>query len=1182
MPRASLVRLSLCAVVVLTVGVGLISFPQPAAAADDTVTTELQPGLNLTGWTQSMASVEAIFDAIPELDLVYAWDAENQWFRWAARTETGVLGDLETLTPGMGLWLSITGREPVTWTRQFVEAAAVARLTEGWNLVIWGGEDNMTSEEALKDLEHILDTALDVDGRRPLKLSRGGAYWLDLAAPRRWDQLYRYPAFEFVSDYSPAKQREVRQHVDELVEFFYQRLGVRASGLTIRYGDPTLDACGEYRSATHTIFIADDGCFRALAHEYVHALQGQLSANSDLVPGWLVEGTAEYWADVYHDAFQPEDSPWQSEDYAWQFRLLARRVERLAFIPARQTYDVAHLAAHTLIKRVGEDRVLSYFRTLTEGRGFGWQDSFRSTFELEPAQFYLDFATQFSDVKFAVACPVAWYQAGEGAATPVQEECRTISGTITDLQGRPRSGILVDVVQPSNEHIYVATAAVVTGPEGNFSLVVPSGTYFVALKADFRATGYSTGGRSYFGGSTGFTNDLYQAQKIDVSRGNSAHIVISQSAVSGVVRGRNQEPLRGIKILLVRPNPNNPHTIGGTEVPYGWAGDQAWITEESGEFKKLVEPGTYKIAVVCSERLAFGTFAGWFGGERGLTPVVGEAAEIVVGSADVTGIAIDLPFTHAEVKGESCSPVGGQRAATDPSAPAIPGPSGAFNAAGWIEPLAGLSFPGPNLSSVQEEEQGQTQSPLEDEDEEGDADEDETYVPPRIEFVLDVTPEHKDEVRALVEDVVDFFHQRLGVRASGLTIRYGDLSIPVCGFYEPEAHTITIALPETCFHLIPHEYIHALQGQLRERTYLGPPWIVEGSADYWAAVYYDATGGEDYVTTFQSVVRHSRNIGFIPTSPDYSVGHMAVHYLAKRFGEEALTSYFRDPLEPARDGWNSSFAEAFGIGLNQFYVDFAQELRLISENIACPVAWYAPGRSDGDAPAEHCRRVEGTVTDLQGTPRSGVYVEVTTDRSGKYLTESSAFGATNDDGEFSLILPKGTYRVVSCTPGPSYSDSPCLGTTLHLPGYVMGQDVNLESRDRTDVGISLGMISGIMVGSNNEPVRDMRLELVTPVEGLYFPVVGAIIAEHERVYLYQKRTAGDGGFQWLVPRGVYRIVVLCTKGRFVGWYGGSSGLAGMQSESTAITIDTTDATDIVIRLPVTREEATSDRCVAAE
>ena len=518
---------------------GSCSFPQPAAAADDTVTTELQPGLNLAGWTEDEASIEAIFDDIPALDLVYAWDAGDQWFRWAARTESGVQGDLTTLTPGMGLWLSITGREPVTWTRRIVAQVASASLREGWNLVVWGGEDNMASEEALKDLEHILHTALDVDARRPLKFGRGDAYWLDVAVSREWDQLYRYPAFEFVSGYSPEKQREVRQKVDELVEFFYQRLGVRASGLTLRYGDRTVSACGEYRSATHTIFIRDDACFRALAHEYVHALQGQLTGNSDLVPGWLVEGSADYWADVYRDALQ-------SEDYLQEFRRLARRVERLAFIPAHPTYDVAHLAAHTLIKRVGEDRVVSYFRALSEGQGFGWQDPFRSTFGLDPAQFYLEFATQFSEVKYQVACPVAWYEPGDGEANPVEEECRTISGTVTDLQGHPRGGILVDVFPPSGSGGDGATASVVTGADGQFSLVVPSGTYVVALKADFRSAGTSTGGRSYFGGSTGFTNDYFQANRINVETAatQTTYSNCLRPLFPAVVRSRNQEPLK--------------------------------------------------------------------------------------------------------------------------------------------------------------------------------------------------------------------------------------------------------------------------------------------------------------------------------------------------------------------------------------------------------------------------------------------------------------------------------------------------------------------------------------------------------------------------------------------------------------------------------------------------------------
>ena len=707
---------------------------------------------------------------------------------------------------------------------------------------------------------------------------------------------------------------------------------------------------------------------------------------------------------------------------------------------------------------MGEDRVVSYFRALSAGTAFGWQDPFRSTFGMDPAQFYLEFATQFAEVKYQVACPTAWYEPGGGEAHPVEEECRTISGTVTDLQGRPRSGILVDVSPPSRNGGDTPTASVVTGADGQFSLVVPGGTYVLGLRADFRSAGTSTGGRSYFGGSTGFTNDYFQANSINVETGNSGHIQIASAAVSGMVRSRNQEPLKGMTVFLVRPSPTNPFTIGGTEVPYRWVTPASRPTEESGEFRRLVEPGTFKIAVFCGENSVSGTFVGWFAGERGLASAVAEASEIVVGSADVTGIAIDVPFyacgsegtvvlclstSNAPLRTLATSHFQGLRQPSTRAAGSSRCPASALRC---------LTCPRRRSLDRQDE----TRSPLDDA-EDADGPQDETYVPPRIEFVMDVTPEHKDEVRALVDDVVDFFHQRLGVRASGLTIRYGDLSIFVCGIYEPEIHTITMAHPGRCFGLIPHEYVHALQGQLRERTHLGPPWIVEGSADYWAAVYYDATGGDDYVTQFQSVVRYARNIGFIPTGSDYSVGHMGVHYLVKQFGEKALAAYFRDPLDPARDGWNSEFEDAFGIGLNQFYRNFAGELTLLGDDVACPVSWYAPGRAEGDEPAEDCRRVEGTVTDLEGAPRSGVYVEATTERHGRYFLDGTAFDATDDDGQFALALPSGSYRVVACIPGPSHVGSPCNGTTLHRPGYVRGQDINLQFRDRTGVGISPGI-----------------------------------------------------------------------------------------------------------------------------
>ena len=205
MRRSARVSAGIAVLLVLAIGPALFASPRSALAADDTVTTVLQPGLNLAGWTVDEASIEAIFDDIPALDLVYAWDADDQWFRWAARTDTGVLGDLRTLTPGMGLWLSITGREPVTWRRPIVIQAADASLGEGWNIAVWVGEDGIGTSEALQDIDHILTAVQDADGRKPGLLRRGEAFWLKVSAPREWWQpATEAPAYELPGSNSLA------------------------------------------------------------------------------------------------------------------------------------------------------------------------------------------------------------------------------------------------------------------------------------------------------------------------------------------------------------------------------------------------------------------------------------------------------------------------------------------------------------------------------------------------------------------------------------------------------------------------------------------------------------------------------------------------------------------------------------------------------------------------------------------------------------------------------------------------------------------------------------------------------------------------------------------------------------------------------------------------------------------
>ena len=164
-----------------------------SATSGETVTTELQPGLNLTGWTEPEAPVAAIFEAIPALEAVYAWANDDQWFHWAVRTDSGFAGDLERLTPGLGLWLDVGGGEAFAWSRPIVPQTGLALLREGWNLTVWAGDDGTPASQALKHLGGIVQATLDADGRQPQRLSRGGSFWLKVSAPKQWWQLNQPP-----------------------------------------------------------------------------------------------------------------------------------------------------------------------------------------------------------------------------------------------------------------------------------------------------------------------------------------------------------------------------------------------------------------------------------------------------------------------------------------------------------------------------------------------------------------------------------------------------------------------------------------------------------------------------------------------------------------------------------------------------------------------------------------------------------------------------------------------------------------------------------------------------------------------------------------------------------------------------------------------------------------------------
>lgn len=99
----------------LGVALAPLSASSDAPAADaDAITTRLLPGWNLAGWIGPDTPTQRAFERLPALVRIGAWDSEAQRYLRASR---GRYEELPTLTPGMGLWMLVSGSEPVEWTR---------------------------------------------------------------------------------------------------------------------------------------------------------------------------------------------------------------------------------------------------------------------------------------------------------------------------------------------------------------------------------------------------------------------------------------------------------------------------------------------------------------------------------------------------------------------------------------------------------------------------------------------------------------------------------------------------------------------------------------------------------------------------------------------------------------------------------------------------------------------------------------------------------------------------------------------------------------------------------------------------------------------------------------------------------------------------------------------------------
>ncbi len=425
------------ALLLAALGLGVASTHGSASAqepASDTITTELQPGWNLIGWMGPDTTASDLFDKIPALLVVAAWDRDAARYAWARRGGT-VPPELAQLTRGQGLFLWVSGSEPVDWTRPASAEGMLLTLAEGYNLVGWAGLDGTPIAEAVGRFGEALvgvstwnaetqsyeryEPGVDEPAEGVAVLNHGDALWVELSEERRWWQSRpKRIAFMLHGDLRLTQEQEAgyRQELAHVQAFFLERYGIEPPEFSVHFfhGPSHLATAGGGRISVY--WPADDPPEAVpWSHEYFHLLQSavrQGHGGASGSPTWLSEGSATYAANLYsHARWGDED-----EGFRWQMWSISREIAELRPLehrgPFRATqgvgYNLGTLATDWLVRRAAglstenvrftreelagldaqtkHDSYIQYFRLL--GSSATWQEAFEAAFGIAVDDFY--------------------------------------------------------------------------------------------------------------------------------------------------------------------------------------------------------------------------------------------------------------------------------------------------------------------------------------------------------------------------------------------------------------------------------------------------------------------------------------------------------------------------------------------------------------------------------------------------------------------------------------------------------------------------------------------------------------------------------------------------------------------------------------------------------------------------
>ena len=365
-------------------------------------------------------------------------------------------------------------------------------------------------------------------------------------------------------------------------------------------------------------------------------------------------------------------------------------------------------------------------------------------------------------------------------------------------------------------------------------------------------------------------------------------------------------------------------------------------------------------------------------------------------------------------------------------------------------------------------------------------------------------------------------------------------------------------------YVVLHEYIHALQYQLRGANYADLNWLLEGSANWFDSDLstQDRNGYPLSRKLINALNQASQGppLEEIESSNQtwqYSFGLVAADLLVERTGKSALIDFYR-ALAPGGAGpggrWEtrptirSAFVAAFGLTLDEFYEEFE--------------ALMAKRRGSAKRrPASNEFALEGTIVNSDGTPRVGASLEAREYKDG-YPAGWNRRAKSSEDGTFEVFVRKRADYRIWIELGDDYWN--CQYWWSEDSDEVRPADdeaslIEIGSRQPESIAITVDAdrcrwrITGVLSGPEDHPLAGIEVQ----AQG----EDGSISERTEIGGLFELVTSSPGMYQLSVDLGGCRL------------YWRADDPAGMEEQAIAIEVIDQDVGDIQFRVvedPCTR------------